>query len=190
MAAAASADTKVFMVDHRVRVAMLWTCGVVGGANAILGFLMLLKLSFAGAALFGFLASVMLLITVHSLSARVEIGPEEIVYRSFAGTKVLKLRDVELALPQSIRGVIFLRIVAGENLVLCSTYSFSREQLSEMQALIKQNCGALSKDVMTYRSISDRDLINFGVIYLLGIMIIGAAIIIIGTHNLHGRGLR
>jgi hypothetical protein len=169
---------------------MFWICGLLGSANGILGLLMLVKLSFAGAAVFGFMASMMLFLAVHSLSVKVEIGSTEIVYQSIVGRKILQLCDVESALPSSIRGVTFLTIKAARKWILCSTYTFSTQQLSEMQNLIQKNCLLLSKDVATHTTMSEKDLVNFAMIYLLGIIIVGAGIIIFGIHHLHSQGVR
>lgn len=190
MAMAVQVETKIFLVQHANRICMFWLCGLIGGANGILGLVMLVKLAFLGAALFGLLASIMLFLAVHSLSVRVEIGPAEIVYRSILGRKVLQLRDVESALPNSIRGVSFLNVKAGRKWILCSTYTFTTQQLSEMQNLIQINCQALSRDVATHTMMSERDLLNFAMIYFSGIIIVGAGIILFGIHHLHSRGVR
>jgi hypothetical protein len=190
MATAVQAETKVFVAEHKARICMLWMCGLLGGASGILGFLMLVKLSFVGAAVFGLMASMMLFLAIHSLSIKGEIGPTEIVYQSIVGRKVLQLRDVESALPSSIRGVTFLTIKAARKWISCSTYTFSTQQLSEMQNLIQKNCRALSKDVATHTTMSEKDLVNFAMIYLLGIMIVGVSIIIFGIHHLHSQSVR
>jgi hypothetical protein len=190
MATAVRAETKVFLAGHVSRICMFWTCGLIGGANGILGLLMLMKLSFVGAVLFGFTASMMLFLAVHSLSVRVEIGPMEIAYQSVLGRKALQLREVESALPSSFRGVAFLTIKAGRKWISCSTYTFSTQQLSEMQNLIQKNCQALSRSIATHISMSEKDLLNFAMIYLLTIIIVGAGIILFGIHHLHSRGVR
>lgn len=190
MATAVQAETKVFLAGHANRVCMFWICGLIGGANVILGSLMLVKLSFGGAALFGFMALIMLFLATHSLSVRVQIGPTDIAYQSVIGRKVLQLSDVESALPSSIRGVTFLTIKVGRKYMVCSTYTFSTQQLSEIQNIIQKNCRALSKDVATHRTMSEKDLVNFAMIYLLGIVVVGSVVIIYGIHHLHSRGLR
>jgi hypothetical protein len=190
MVTAVQTETKVFLPEHASRICMFWICGLIGGANGIIGLQMLLKLSFVGAALSGFMASMMLLLAVHSLSVRVEIGPTEIAYQSILGRKVLQLRDVESALASSYRGVTFLKIKAGRNLIVCSTYTFSTRQLSEIQNLIQNNCQALSRKVATHVTMSEKDLMNFAIIYLFTIIIVGAGIILFGIYHLHSRGLR
>jgi CII-binding regulator of phage lambda lysogenization HflD len=135
----------------------------------------------------GSLGTLMILLAVHSLSIRIEIGKSEIVYRSAFGHKVLQLRDVESALPSSMKGTTFLTIRAGRKFISCSTYTFSLAQLKDIRDTVEANCKAVSKTVTTYAPITERSMVTLLAVYSFIVCAVLSGIIILGIHHLHTR---
>lgn len=191
MSAHGQGQATVFTPSRTNKKCWFWLAGLFVAGCAAMTLALLFTSELVGAMVFCVVGALVLLLAAHSLSVSVEVGSTEVTYRSIFGCKVLQLHDVESALTSSIRGVTFLTIKAGKKYIQCYTYTYSIEQITNMQKLVEQNCKKLSKAVVTtYPPITEKSMAEFLMIYLFLISAGLAIIVFIGIHHLHTRGLR
>jgi hypothetical protein len=124
-------------------------------------------------------------------SVRAELNESVISRSTLFGRKSLQLDQIDSALFSSVKGVIFLTVRAGRHWITFSTYTFSRPQLDEIQSFIAKMAAESSRAVQTTRPPwTTKQAVEFGVAYLLLIVVVFTAIAIGGIHNLQSRSPR
>jgi len=172
---------------------MHWFAGLFGGAGGVVALGVLLTSrwdqgSFFAAGILGSICLLPIFIAMHSLSVRVEIDRYEVSYRSVLGRKMLQLREVESARMNSYKGCRYLVIRAGRRWISCSSYSFSNEELTEMQHLIATRCNELSLPIQVkFPELTEAAMIKFAVAYLLVVFVVLTVIVVLGIHHIHAR---
>ena len=193
MSESAQGQVTVFAPTRANRKCMHWLAGLFGGGGGVVALCLLLTShwnqgSFIAACFLGALCLLPIFLAVHSLSVRVEIGPSEVFYRSVLGQRRLQLREVKSALITSYKGCHVLAIRGGRRWISCSNYSFSNEELTDIQQLIVARCKDLSVPIQGKSpDLSEAAMIKLAVTYLLTILVVLTAIVVLGIHHIHTR---
>jgi hypothetical protein len=137
-----------------------------------------------GAAMFGSLALLMVLFVAWHLSVRAVLDGTTVTRETMFGTKSFAIAQIDSALYFSGRGSVFLNIKSGRHFITFSNYEFSRAQLDQIQAFLAQQAAKGSRSIQTsYPPWTTKQAIEFGAIYLAGLIAVFLAIAIAGIDN-------
>jgi hypothetical protein len=128
----------------------------------------------------------------HHASIVVEVTSSEIIRRNIFGSKSFRLIDVASAVFSSVRGIVFLTIrtsVKREWMQL-STYTFSRDQLQQIQALLKAQAQTSSRPFQAAASMpTPKEWVGIIAVELVLMFSVFAIIVVAAVSHLRASGV-